>query len=364
MTKIAAIILCILMGFYTPVYGDTITLKNEGKDIELKVAGVTGEYIKAVILKKDLKSLNMQFLNTKNYPDLIFLNIANAVVECKIKEITEDAIQVLIPTATISSLKMSFQAGDKQAKTVSDEVESKPKTIDVVVGKEKTEQMEEREPESKILEDVKESGIANEIRTSPTDKAIGGKYYRLRTKKTKVESAEMEGDLSKTEAEGIPMGINESVDEKARETDTETSELKQKLANESLDKGIVKVVEEDLKKEKPVVQDTNLGRVEGRILHSGKPLPDCHVKLQMLEKGGLLAKGYRPVEGAAELETITDKDGIYRFMNVSPGLYKLYWKPPSETTWVRRFKMEPDVIVDSGKLANPKDVETLKRTLN
>ena len=364
MAKFAAIVLCILMGFYTSVYGDTITLKNEGKDIELKVTDVTGEYINAVILRKDLKSLNMQFLNTKNYPDLIFLNIANAAVECKIKEITEDAIQVLIPTATISSLKMSFQAGDKQAKTVSDEVESKPKTIDVVVEKEKTEQIGEREPESKILEDVKESGIANEIRMSPTDKAVGGKYYRLRTKKTKVESAGVEGDLSKTEAEGIPMGINESVDEKTRETDTETSELKQKLTNESMDKGIVKVVEEDLKKEKPVVQDTNLGRVEGRILHSGKPLPDCQVKLQMLEKGGLLAKGYRPVEGAVELETITDKDGIYRFMNVSPGLYKLYWKPPSETTWVRRFKMEPDVIVDSGKLAKPKDIETLKRTLN
>ena len=55
---------------------------------------------------------------------------------------------------------------------------------------------------------------------------------------------------------------------------------------------------------------------------------------------------------------------MYRFVNVSPGLYKLYWKPPSETAWVRRFKMDPDVIIEPGKLTNPKDIETLKRTLN
>lgn len=364
MANFVAIVLCMFVGFFTTVYGDTITLRNDGKDIDLKVTGVTGEYINAVILKKDLKSLNMQFLNTKNYPDLIFLNIENASVECKVKEITEDAIQVLIPTSVISSLKMSFQSGDKQAKAVPDEVKNKPQTMGAVVKKEKTEQMEEREPESKIREDTGGSGIVGEIRTSSAEKTIGGKYYRLRTKKTKVESAEVEGDLSKTETEDIPTGISESVDEKTREADTETSELKQKLANESLDKGSVKVVEEDSKNEKPVVQDPNLGKVEGRILHSGKPLQDCQVKLQMLEKGGLLTKGYRPVEGAVELETITDKDGIYRFVNVSPGSYKLYWKPPSENTWVRRFKMEPDVIVDSGKLTNPKDIETLKRTLN
>ena len=65
-----------------------------------------------------------------------------------------------------------------------------------------------------------------------------------------------------------------------------------------------------------------------------------------------------------ENETVTDNEGVYRFANVSPGLYKLYWKPPSETAWVRRFKMEPDVIVVPGKLTNPKDVETMKRTLN
>lgn len=362
MTKILVIVLCMFVGFYAIVNGDTITLRNDGKDIDLKVTGVTEEYISAVILKKDLKSLNMQFLDTKNYPDVIFLNVANMAVECKIKEIAEDTIRVLIPTAAISSLKMFFQPGDKQVKTVPHEVESKPKTMDVVVKKEKVEQTEGRVPESK-LEDRGESRIADEIR--PIEKTSVGKYYRLKTKKKKVERAEVEGDLSKTETRVVTAGVDESViGEKTQEPETETSELKQKLESESQDRGSADTVEEYLKKEKPVIQDPNLGSVEGRILHSGRPLSDCQVKLQMLEKGGLLSKGYRPVEGAVELEAVTDKDGIYHFMNVSPGLYKLYWKPPSETAWVRRFKMEPDVIVTSGKLTNPKDIETLKRTLN
>ena len=134
--------------------------------------------------------------------------------------------------------------------------------------------------------------------------------------------------------------------------------------DENEEKEEEKVIQEEVKKEKPVKQNPNLGNVEGKILHSGSPLPDCQVKLQMLEKSGLLAKGYRPIDGAAEIETVTDKDGVYHFENVSPGLYKLYWKPPSETSWVRRFKMEPDVIVEPGKNTNPKNIETLKRTLN
>lgn len=365
MTKFAAIVLWMFVGFYPIVHGDTITLKNDGKDINLKVTGVSEEYINATILKKDIKSLNMQFLNSTNYPDVIFMNVANAAVECKIKEIKEDAVQVLIPTSAISSLKMSFQPAGQQAETVSDGAEGNPGATAVAVKKEQVEQREERVSESEIRENGEKSRIADEIRTFPTEKTTRGKYYRLRTKKASAEKAETEGGLSKAEAESMPAVKNESViDENTLESDTEPSEPKQKLADEFSGKDDVRADEGDMKKEKPVVLDTNLGRVEGRILHSGKPLPDCQVKLQMLEKGGLLVKGYRPVEGAVELETITDKDGVYHFLNVSPGLYKLYWKPPSETTWVRRFKMEPDVIVDSGKLTNPKAIETLKRTLN
>ncbi|MDO8744117.1 MAG: carboxypeptidase-like regulatory domain-containing protein [Candidatus Brocadiaceae bacterium] len=366
MARFAAIVFCALVCFCVAVNGDTIVLRNVGKDIDLKVVGVTGEYINAVIPKKSIKSLNMQFLNPGNYPDMISLDIANVAVECKIKEITEDAIHVLIPASKISSLQMSFLSDDKQSKLLPVEADNRPKSIDVVVEKEKSAQIEDQKLEPKVQEDVRGKGIVDEIRTEPPEKKDVGKYYRLKTKKTKKERLLEENEQINAKAEEVSKGVHESfVEEKPPEESEETLESNQDLLKESLDKEEVnKAVEEDVKKEEPVVQDRNLGSAEGKILRSGSPLPECQVKLQMLEKGGLLTKGYHPVEGAVEIETVTDNEGVYRFANVSPGLYKLYWKPITETTWVRRFKMEPDVIIEHGKLTNPKDVETLKRTLN
>lgn len=366
MARFAAIVFCALVCFCVAVNGDTIVLRNVGKDIDLKVVGVTGEYVNAVISKKSIKSLNMQFLNPGNYPDMISLDIANVTVECKIKEITEDAIHVLIPASKISSLQMSFLSDDKQSKLLPVEADNRPKSIDVVEEKGKSAQIEDQKLEPKVQEDVRGKGIVDEIRTEPPEKKDVGKNYRLKTKKTKKERLLEENDQINAKAEDVSRGADESIMEgKPPEESEETSESNQDLLKESLDKEEVnKAVEEDVKKEEPVVQDRNLGSAEGKILRSGSPLPGCQVKLQMLEKGGLLTKGYHPVEGAVEVETVTDNEGVYRFANVSPGLYKLYWKPLTETTWVRRFKMEPDVIIEPGKLTNPKDVETLKRTLN
>ncbi len=367
MVKFAAIVLCVLVCFYAAVNGDTIVLRNVGKDIDLKVVGVTGEYINAVISKKSIKSLNMQFLNPGNYPDMISLDIANVTVECKIKEITEDAIHVLIPTSKISSLQMSFQSDGKQTVTAPVAIDNRQKTTDVVEEKEKSVQIAvERGAGHEIQEDAGNKVIVDEIRTDPIEKKEAGKYYRLKTKKTKKENLPEEDKKLVAKTEDETMGIHESIeDEKPLSETEEASVSDQALPKESHDKEEVnKSAEEDIKKEESVIQDINLGSVEGKILRSGSPLPGCQVKLQMLEKGGLLAKGYRPVEEALEIETVTDNDGVYRFVNVSPGLYKLYWKPPSETTWVRRFKMEPDVIAEPGKHTNPKDIETLKRTLN
>ena len=367
MARFAAIVFCAFVCFCVAVNGDTIVLRNIGKDIDLKVVGVTGEYINAVISKKSIKSLNMQFLNPGNYPDMISLDIANVAVECKIKEITEEAIHVLIPTSKISSLQMTFQSDGKQTVTSPVEIDNRPKTTDAVEKKGKSAQIVvDRGLEPKIQDDAGNRVIVDEIRTDPIEGKEAGKYYRLKTKKTKKKSLLEEDDKLVTKTEDASMGIHESVeDEKPLTESEETSESNQDLLKESHDnEEVAKAVEEDIKKEEPVVQDRNLGSVEGKILRSGSPLPGCQVKLQMLGKGGLLAKGYRPVAGAVENETVTDNGGVYRFANVSPGLYKLYWKPPSETAWVRRFKMEPDVIVVPGKLTSPKDIETLKRTLN
>lgn len=363
MIKFTAIVFCVLAGFCVAVNGDTIVLKNAGKDVELKVKGVTGEYIIAAIPKKSLRSLNMQFSSPGNYPDTISLDIANVAVECKVKEITDDAIHVLIPTSKISTLHMSFQSDDKQgASSEAPGAGSSQKVTDAADEKEKSGQVvAEVESEPKIQDDAAREIMVDEIRTGSSEKKEEGKSFRLKTKKKKKEK------LPKAdEAKESPSLVPESGEgESPLSGDAETPAPDQELVTETqTEKQETDKAGEELKKEESVAQDKTLGTVEGKILRSGSPLPECQVKLQMLEKGGLLAKGYHPVEDAMEIEAVTDGSGVYRFVNVSPGLYKLYWKPPAETTWVRRFKMEPDVVVESGKLTNPKDIETIKRTLN
>lgn len=371
MMKFAALVFCVLVSFNVAVNGDTIVLRSAGKDVDLKVIGVTGEYVNAVLPKKYLKSLNMQFLNTANYPDVISFDIANEAVECKIREITEDAIHVLIPTSKISSLQMFFQSDGKQAVAPSAGIDLKQKITDSPEKKEKPPHFTteaERKPE--VQKNGGDNALFEEIRTDIIENKEAGKHYRLKTKKAKKKDLLKEDGKLVTDAENAPEGIPESVEEETPlAVSGESSESDQDLLKESYDKeDIGEDVEaddaDDAGKSEPIVQNRKLGGVEGKILQGGNPLSGCQVKLQMLEKAGLLAKGYRPIEGAVEIETATDNDGVYHFVNVSPGLYKLYWKPPSETTWVRRFKMEPDVIVESGKTTKPKKIETTKRTLN
>ena len=128
-----------------------------------------------------------------------------------------------------------------------------------------------------------------------------------------------------TKTEDASMGIRESIeDEKPLTESGETSESNQDLLKESHDRQEVnKAVEEDIKKEEPVIRDRNLGSVEGKDIAERKTSFRLPGKGKMLEKGGLLTKGYHPVEGAVENETVTDNEGVYRFANVSPGLYKL-----------------------------------------
>ncbi|GAB61127.1 MAG: carboxypeptidase regulatory-like domain-containing protein [Candidatus Jettenia sp.] len=372
MKKCKIVVFLIMMGFYATANGDTLTLKNISKGIDLKVIGVADECIKAIILKNDVKSLSMQFSDTKNYSDVIFLDISNVAIECKVKEVTNDSIQVLIPTTLISALQMSFQSQDKQIDTALAEIEHKPKIVmDQIAEEKKSEQITEgKKAEFPISDSLEEKAIADEIRMDQ-DKVGAEKHYRLKTKKTKKENPAEEDNLSEIETKSVLLDseISDSNrDEKLSQEGGKTSgleeELSEGLTDNEMDKGLEKPEEEHLLKGDSIPSTVRFGSVEGKILHGAKPLPDCQVKLQILEKIGLLTKGYRPVEGSVEFETVTDKDGVYHFMNIPPGLYKVYWKPLSDTDWVRRFKMEPDVIVEPGKLTNPKTIETLRRTLN
>ncbi len=137
-------------------------------------------------------------------------------------------------------------------------------------------------------------------------------------------------------------------------------ELKEKLKKE-----LKEEISTEKKDEEKVAREQATGTVEGRITRGGNPLVGCKVRIVLIaKKGSFLFKSFSHQGDALEYETETDREGRYVFQEVPPGDYKLYWKPPWETSWIRRIKMEPDVFVQAGKTFNPKDIDTSRPTAN
>ena len=353
--------------------GDTVTLRmgSVDKDLELTVLGFTEEYVEASIDKKNIKSMKIQYIKGNQFPDVVFANNVDTALECKIKDVAEDAIRVLIPKTAIAFLRVSPKKDGGKNKTDVAQNTVKPPAQAVEKAENKAED-KDAPPEKKqspvvpLGEDESNESFVNDLRAFPGEKVKGEKNYRLRTVKVKKDrllnnDTPTDAGIEAVSTENIP---HASGSENLYEMEKGMNEAGRNKVKDPMDaKGITKPAEY-LKGKDPTIQDLDLGWVQGKITCNEIPLPDCQVKLQILEKGGLLTKGYHPIEGAVAFETNTDKDGMYHLMNVPPGLYKLYWKPAGESPWVRRFKMEPDVIVEAGKATNPKTVETTKRTLN
>ncbi len=333
------VVFIVLMIFCISTHADIITLKNTGQDVELKVLGVFDEHISAAIPGKVIKTLVKQFSDVKSYPDVVFMISPGVTIVCRVREVTEDAVQILIPTSMISSLKMGFQPAVK------------PET-DV--------------PVSRISDKPKD--VVGDVKMSPQAKTGAEKNSRLQTKPLNAEDAVTKERLSALNIEGASAaGVKReapSEDTSARKPEGKAFGIAQKSEKEASDKMENVASHETKNMRMPVAQGSKLGSVEGKIFQNGKPLKGCQVKLIVMEKVGFLTKEYHTVEDASEIESVTDDYGVYHFANIPPGQYKMYWMPPSETGWVRRLKMNPDVVVESGKLVTPKDIETTKRTLN
>lgn len=103
------------------------------------------------------------------------------------------------------------------------------------------------------------------------------------------------------------------------------------------------------------------GVAEGSILRNGEGLPDCRVILVAMVRAdtalGLL-KGFKDGD---KFETVTDKDGKYRFVRLPAGSYKLKWQLPGDTGWIRRLRYEPDVTIEAGTTSMLANVETSRR---
>ena len=333
----------VLTSFYVSTHADIITLKNTSHNVELKVLEVSDEHIAAIISSKAIKTLVKQFSDAKSYPDVVFMNSPGVTIVCKIKEVTEDAVQVLIPASGISSLKTSVQPPVKP---------------------------EGGFPISRISDKPKD--VSGDIKISPQEKAGTERQSILpseplsRTGRISDKPKDVLGDIKTSSQEKPGIGNDSRLQTKPFNQAGRISDVpKDVLGDIKTPPREMTGIESDSRLQtKPLNPDNKLGNVEGRVFQNGVPLKSCQVKLVMMEKYGYLTNEYRIVEGALEIESVTDEDGIYYFANVPPGKYKMFWMSPSETGWVRRLKMDPDVVVKSGKLATPKDIETMKRTLN
>ncbi len=102
------------------------------------------------------------------------------------------------------------------------------------------------------------------------------------------------------------------------------------------------------------------GSVHGRLLQRGLPVVNCQVAIVPMHKDGATDEnGIRQ-----PVTAVTDNDGVFGFVNVPAGAYKLTWLPAGATQWIRRIEMKPDVIVHEGQDTTLKDIRTALRTIN
>lgn len=106
-----------------------------------------------------------------------------------------------------------------------------------------------------------------------------------------------------------------------------------------------------------------VGNAEGRILRSGAGLPRCRVKLIRMTSIQSLGNLFNTFKNGIEFETVTDRNGNYRFEALPVGNYKIKWELPNDKGWIRRLKDRPDVAIKEGKTSTLKPIETYKTLL-
>ncbi len=277
---------------------------------------------------------------TGTYADTLKLEGFEEKIDVKILEMNEEFVQVVVPQREIGSMSMKSQDDDKYPDSVFIKVDDKEDKVICKIVK------ITKKPGSITLQIPRERVAAIQIAFPGSEEGTAGN----------------QGDASARSAQP-PVDVERLI---GRIKEELRDEFERKQGKD--DVAIEEKIKEDLRLEfedKKQMEDAafaleNCGRVTGRMLAKGKPLPGCQVKIMMLEKWGMFGQ---PKEGR-QLETVTDENGRYLFEGVHPGGYKLYWKPPGETSWIRTIKMEPEIFVEAGETCHFRDRETKVRTVN
>lgn len=102
------------------------------------------------------------------------------------------------------------------------------------------------------------------------------------------------------------------------------------------------------------------GKISGRILKKGKPLPGAKVKLVYVSSGGEFSRLFGPKELSPQesvFETTANEEGFYEFKNIPIGDYDIYWAAPGAQTWFRRLSEKPNITVRAQETVSYPDIE-------
>ncbi|MGR3176268.1 MAG: carboxypeptidase-like regulatory domain-containing protein [Candidatus Scalindua sp.] len=277
---------------------------------------------------------------TGTYADTLKLEGFGEKIDVKILEMNEEFIQVVVPQREIGSISIKSQDDDKYPDIVFIKVDGKEDKVICKIVK------ITKKPESITLQIPRERVSAIQIAFPGS-----GQDEASDQRDASVRSAQPPIDVER---------LIERIKDELR-FEFERNQGRDDIAIEERIKEDLRLEFENKKQmDEAAFEIDNYGKVTGRMLFKSKPLPGCQVKIIMLEKWGMFGT---PKEGL-RFETITDENGRYLFDTVSPGGYKIYWKPPGESSWIRSIKMEPDIFVEAGETYHFRDRETNIRTIN
>lgn len=345
MKKTIVVLIILLLAPCMTIHADTIKLKNLREDIEAKITELTQDYIGVVISKNDIESVAIQPSDKRAYPDLVSFLTSGIRLECKITSVNPGSIGVRIPRSEVVSIHMVFAPeitqGEKQV--------SRPSHPAPFIEEGREVAAKKAEPVPAPIEEVEEFVPTPVSRPNALKQEIG-------------KEAEMHAVVPPVSRGEAKEKIKRDV---IRELEEEETWPSSQVFKDEIKRELKEEFEAEREAEETVFQETQLGRVDGKILRKGQPLPECEVKIVMLVRAKIPFTGsFRQADMPSEYDGITDGEGRYHLINVTPGEYKIYWKPPTESSWIRRLNMKPDITVKGGKTTYPKDIETFKRIIN
>jgi hypothetical protein len=244
---------------------------------------------------------------TKLCADTLKVEDFEEKISVKILEMNDEYVKAIFPKRVIGSINVQSKRNDKYADTVFIRVNDKEKSINCKIG---------------------------EITKSPA--CITLRIPREKVTALQIDFPDSEQNMYSERRDDFGLHRKDS-----RSASVDAEKLKEQIKED-------------------IFEAENYGKVSGRMLNRGKTLPGCQVKITLLEKWGFFGS---PREGV-HFETVTDENGHYSFDKVTPGGYKLFWKPPHASSWIRSIKMEPDFFVETGETCSVFDRETNIRTIN